>query len=73
MIYTYLSFEKPLLSEQKPNQRLEFALQMKKELRDHLDLLNYLVFSDEPKLCLFENQIGGNVELRCRSEKKLEP
>lgn len=36
-------------------------------------LLQRLIFTDETKLRLFENQVGGNVYVRCKPGERLEP
>jgi hypothetical protein len=46
---------------------------MKRQLERYPYLLEQLVFTDETKLRLFENQVGGNVHVRCRPDERLGP
>ena len=43
---------------------------MKKVLKDYPDLLYYMIFTDETKLRVFEQQVGGNVSVRCRKDER---
>ncbi len=46
---------------------------MKAKLMADPTLLDKLMFTDETKLRIFENQIGGNVCVKCRRDERLEP
>ncbi len=67
----YIPFEKPLLNKEKAKRRLQFARAMKARLREDPQLLYKLIFTDETNLRLFENEIGGNVYVRCRKDERL--
>jgi hypothetical protein len=45
---------------------------MKKILEKDPDFLHCIVFTDETKIHFFENGIGGNVHVRCRSNERLD-
>ena len=69
----YAPIVKPLLDEEKAKKRLTFAVRMKKVLKEDPDLLHYMVFTDETKLRVYEQQVGGNVSVRCREGERYDP
>jgi hypothetical protein len=69
----YAPIVKPLLDKEKANKRLTFAIRMKKVLKEDPNLLYYMVFTDETKLRVFEQQVGGNVSVRCREDERYDP
>jgi hypothetical protein len=46
---------------------------MKEILDKDPEFLYNIIFTDETKLRLFENSLGGNVHVRCRPEERLLP
>ncbi|EWS74075.1 DDE family endonuclease (macronuclear) [Tetrahymena thermophila SB210] len=72
-IQGYLPLKKPLLNQEKANKRLDFAINIKKQLDSkNLNLKNF-IFTDETKLRLFQSEVSGNVYIKCKKEERLEP
>jgi len=46
---------------------------MKEILDEDPEFLDLMLFTDETKLHLVENSVGGNVHVRCRKEERLNP
>ncbi len=70
---SYVPLMKPLLNEEKARLCLYFALRMKRILGRDPSFLQYLLFPNETKLHLFENQTSGNVYVKCHSDERLNP
>jgi hypothetical protein len=58
-IQSYVLFEKPILNSEKAQRRLAFVRNMNARLDSNPALLEKLIFTNETKLRLFENQMGG--------------
>ncbi|KAL4500721.1 hypothetical protein ABPG72_019955 [Tetrahymena utriculariae] len=72
-IKSYVPIEKPLLNEDKAKRRLQFAKKMKQQLKKNKHLLDSMVFTDETKFRTYNNEVGGNVYIKCTKEQRLDP